>query len=88
MVDKGLIKVLLDALSEETETDILIDALEAFENVLKAGADEPEMSPEFNEFLIVVEQEGGIKIVEKLQEHLDERVADKVQAIIDAFFVF
>ena len=85
MVKNDLIKLILEILTLQNETTLIVDALEVLLNVLSTGKEAAETLGGHNPFLIRIEKEGGIKIIENLQHYMEESVARKASEIIEEF---
>ncbi len=73
LVDKGIIKSLLAALKMK-EARILAVALEGLKNILRSGQEYYLNHKEENRFAVVLENEGGIELIVKLQMHPDPQI--------------
>lgn len=80
LVDQGVIAPLCD-LFVCSDARIILVALEAVENILKAGK-----KLGIEDFAIHVDKCGGIDNLEKLQEHPNEDVYNRAVKIIESYF--
>jgi len=82
LVSKGCIKPLCDLL-DTSDPRIVAVALEALENILEKGNMEDE---EENSYALIIEDSNGCDLIEKLQLHANQSIADKAAHIISKFF--
>lgn len=87
MTECGLIKTLLDILKSASEPEVLILAVDSLRLILKAGKELSQGDDSMNFYLIELENFGGVKIIEKLQSHKNEKLYERIAALIDEFFV-
>lgn len=86
MIEKDLIRLALEVLSLRTNTSMMVDALKTLEIILRTGQDIVETEGGFNPYLVRLDKEGGLAIIENMQGYLDEQVQKKATEIIDEFF--
>lgn len=86
MTDKGLIKAVLHILDSCKSSDILTIALETLSQILEEGAQQEISGASINTYLLILENCGGIKIIEKLQAHHNENVYELVEELINKYF--
>lgn len=87
MTECGLIKTLLDILKSTSDPEVLILAADSLRLILKAGKELSQGDDSLNFYLIELENFGGVKIIEKLQSHKNEKLYERIAVLIDEFFV-
>lgn len=87
MTECGLIKTLLDILKSASDPEVLILAVDSLRLILKAGKELSQGDDSMNFYLIELENFGGVKIIEKLQSHKNEKLYERIAVLIDEFFV-
>ena len=87
MVALGAFERLVDSLQHQ-DSRILLNALEAINNLLRAGKEVMlgEKNSGFNELAIRFDEMGGLNRLEELQTHPNAKVYNKVVAIMDEHF--
>jgi len=84
LVKEGAFDILSEVLRHQ-DPRILLVALEAINNVLKAGAEE--MGPDkVNEMCVRFDENGGLTLMENLQSHPEQRIYDKVVKIMSEHY--
>lgn len=85
MVENDLIKLLLDTLMLKNETKLILNALEILSNLLSAADEIMENEGGPNLYLLRLEKEGGIKMLESLLSHMEDKVVKKASEIVEEF---
>ncbi len=85
LVDKGIIKSLLATLKMQ-EARILAVALEGLENILRSGQEYCVKHGQENRFALVLENEGGIELIEQLQMHPNHQIYNRALKILEEFY--
>ena len=68
------------------EPRALAVALEGLENVLKAGQEHFTKAGVENKFALVLENEGGLDLIEELQLHPNHQIYNRSLRILEEFF--
>ena len=85
LVDKFIIKSLLATLKMQ-EARILAVALQGLENILRSGQEYYLKNGQVNRFAVVLENEGGIELIEKLQMHQNYQIYKDALKILEKYF--
>lgn len=86
LVDDGLIEICLEILDSFQDAKFLLLALETLQSTLKDANNSVSQSNHGNQYLFILEKAGGVRIFDRLQNHPDIEVYNKVYRIIDEFF--
>lgn len=85
LVDRGIIKALVQTL-KMTEPRVLAVALEGLDNILKSGEEHFKRSGQENRFCVVLENEGGIELIEALQMHPNHQIYQRALKLLENYF--
>lgn len=85
LVQLGLIKALSDIFSSINDTTIIVLGLQILENIIVSGSQIIGLRK--NPYLLMLEDEGIIDLIEKLRGHPDNHVSQKASWIIDTYLV-
>lgn len=86
LVNQGCIKPLCDILNS-MDNKIILVALDGIENILRVGELDRTNSDEgLNMYAIIVEECGGLEIIQELQNHDNEEIFKKAYHLIDRYF--
>lgn len=86
LVNEGCIKPLCDILNS-MDNKIILVALDGIENILRVGELDRTNSDEgLNMYAIIVEECGGLEIIQELQNHDNEEIFKKAYHLIDRYF--
>lgn len=77
---------LINLLSTSKSSELLILAMTTLGQILNEGDKMVQMGARANVYLLMLESEGGIKVVEKLQHHPDDKVYKVVDELINSYF--
>lgn len=79
---------MLKMLNEYQASGLICLVLEIIVNLLCAGQSRIAKGlASTNSYLLQLEKEGGVKVIERLQKHPDPEVYNVIYKIIDTFFV-
>jgi importin subunit alpha-6/7 len=76
----------LVAMAGSNDTKIVLVALEALENILKAGQPDDKKQADQNVFADWFEEAGGIDLLDELQDHKNEVVYQRAVAMLETYF--
>ena len=68
------------------EARILAVALEGLDNVLKSGQQHFIQHGQENRFGLILENEGGLELIEQLQMHPNHQIYDRALKILENYF--
>ena len=68
------------------EARILAVALEGLDNILKSGQEHYLKNGEENKFSLVLENEGGLELIEQLQLHPNHQIYNRSLKLLEAYF--
>jgi importin subunit alpha-6/7 len=86
LVNEGCIKPLCDILNS-MDNKIILVALDGIENILRVGELDRTNSDEgLNMYAIIVEECGGLEIIQELQNHDNEEIFKKAYHLLDRYF--
>jgi hypothetical protein len=68
------------------EARILAVALEGLDNILKSGQEHYLKHGEENKFSLVLENEGGLELIEQLQLHPNHQIYNRSLKLLEAYF--
>lgn len=68
------------------EARILAVALEGLENILRSGQEYSVKLGKENKFTLVLENEGGIELIEQLQMHPNHQIYNRALKILEEFY--
>ncbi|KAJ2956739.1 hypothetical protein NQZ79_g7456 [Umbelopsis isabellina] len=86
LVSQGCIKPLCDILNS-MDNKIILVALDGIDNILRVGDMDRSNSEEgLNMYAIMVEECGGLEIIQNIQNHENEEIFKKAYLLIDRYF--
>ena len=85
LVERGIIKALLSTL-KMSEARVLAVSLEGIDNILKSGQENFKKHGVENRFSVVLENEGGLDLLEGLQMHSNHQSYQRAVKILESYF--
>jgi importin subunit alpha-6/7 len=85
LVERNIIRALVSVL-KMNETRVLAVALEGLDNILRSGQEHFTKHSQENRFSLILENEGGIDLIEQLQMHPNHQIYQRALKILDAYF--
>jgi len=85
LVEKGILRALCSVL-RMNEARVIAVALEGIDNILKAGQEHYSHLGQENQFTIKLEVEGGLDILENLQQHQNVQIYQRALKILENYF--